>query len=105
MSSGSGLKRSHDESFMNDDEEQLVTRVRISALIAGIHGVNVAEDDEICSGAGITDEWLSSWYPETHMSQKMVIGATRKEMERLQKIEGVSRVATRKSMERDEEGK
>ena len=71
---------------MNDDEEQLVTRVRISALIAGIHGVNVAEDDEVCSGAGITDEWLSSWYPETHMSQKMVIGATRKEMERFKRL-------------------
>ena len=33
-----------------------MTRVRISALIAGIHGVNVAEDDEVCSGDGITDE-------------------------------------------------
>ena len=43
--------------------------------------MNAAEDDEICSGDGITDEWLSSWYPETQMSQKMVIEAKRKEMD------------------------
>ena len=44
--------------------------------------MNVAEDKEICSGEGITDKWLSSWYPETHMSQKTEIEAKRKEMER-----------------------
>ena len=54
----------------NDDEEQPGTRARISNLIAGVHCVNVVEDDEICNGDGITDEWLSSWYPETHLSQK-----------------------------------
>ena len=57
VSFGSGVKRSHDESFMSDDEEQPVTRARISALIGGLHGVNAAEDDEIHSGDGITDEW------------------------------------------------
>ena len=70
VSSGSGVKRSH-ESFMSDDEEQLVTRARISALTAGLHGVNAAEDDEVSNGDAVTEEWLSSWYPETHMSQKV----------------------------------
>ena len=74
----------------------------ISALIAGLHGVNAAEHDEIGSGDGITDEWLSSWYPQTHMSQKMVIEAKRKEMERVKRM-NVYRVVTRESMERDEE--
>ena len=60
---------------MNDDDEQPGTRARISALLAGLHGVNAAEDYEIHSGNGIKDEWLSSCYPETHMSQKMVIEA------------------------------
>ena len=78
VSSGSGVKRAHGHSVVNDDDEQPGTRARISALIAGLHGVNAAEDDEIHSGDGITDEWLSSWYPETHMSQKMVIEAKRK---------------------------
>ena len=50
------------------------------------------------------DEWLSSWYRETHMSQKMVIEAKRKETERF-KIMKVYRVVTRESMKRDEEGK
>ena len=27
--------------------------------------MDAAEDDEICNGDGIPDEWLSSWYPET----------------------------------------
>ena len=65
-------------------------RARISALITGVHGVNAEEDGEIQSGDVITDEWLSSWYPETHMSQKMVIVAKRKEMERFKKDECVS---------------
>ena len=39
---------------------------------------------------GSPDEWLSSWYPETHMSQKMVIEAKRKEVERFTQDEGVS---------------
>ena len=55
---------------------------RFQLLIAGLHGVNAAEDDEIVNSDGIPDGWLSSWYPETHMSQKMVIEAKRKEMER-----------------------
>ena len=66
--------------------------------------MNAAEDDEICNGDGITDEWLSSWYPQNHMSQKMVIEAKRKEMERFKRMK-VYRVVTRESMERDEEGK
>ena len=77
----------------------------ISALIAFLHGVNAAEHDKVGSGDGITDEWLSSWYPQkTHMSQKMVIGEKRKEMERVKRMK-VYRVVTRESMERDEEGK
>ena len=65
---------------------------------------DVAEDDEISSGDGITDEWLSSWYPETHKSQKMVLEAKRKEMERIKRMK-VYRLVTRESMEQDEEGK
>ena len=72
VSSGSGVKRSHDGSFMNDDEEQPVTRARISALIAGLHGVNAAEDGEVSDGDVVAEEWLSSRYPETRMSKKMV---------------------------------
>ena len=67
VSSGSGVKRPHGDSIVNDDEEQPGTRARISALIAGLHGVNAAEDDEIDNGDGIPDEWLSSRYPELHM--------------------------------------
>ena len=104
VSSGSGVKRAHCESVVNDDEEQRGTRARISNLIAGLHGVDAAEDDEMCSGEGMNDEWLSSWYPETHMSQKMVIEATRKVMERFKRMK-VYRVVTRESMERDEEVK
>ena len=66
--------------------------------------MDTAEDDEICNGDGIPDEWLSSWYPETHMSQTMAIEAKRKEMERFKRMK-VYRVVTRESMERDEEGK
>ena len=80
------VKRAHGESIVNDDEEQPGTQARISALIAGPHGVNAAEDDEIVNGDGIPDDWLSSWYPETHMSQKMVIGAKRKAMERFKRM-------------------
>ena len=104
LSSGSGVKRAHGDSIVNDDEVAPGTWALISTLIAGFHGVNVAEDDEVCSGDGITDEWLSSWYPETHMSQKMVIEVKRKELQRFKRIK-VYRVVTRESMERDEEGK
>ena len=55
VSSGSGVKRAHGDRIVDDDDEQLGTRARISALIAGLHGVNAAEDDEIHSGDGITD--------------------------------------------------
>ena len=55
-----------------------------------MRGVVAAEDDEICNGDGIPDEWLSSWYPETHMSQKMVIEAKRKEKGNIQKDESAS---------------
>ena len=82
VSSGSGVKRAHGESIVNDDEKQPGTRAPISNLFAGLHGVDAAEDNEMCSGEGMNEEWLSSWYPETHMSQKMVIEAKRKEMER-----------------------
>ena len=85
------------------DEEQPGTRARISNLLAGLHGVDAAEDDEICNGDEDPDEWLSSWYPETHMSQKMVIEAKRKEMLRVKRMK-VYRVVTRESMKRDEEG-
>ena len=73
VSSGNGLKRAHEKGTANDDEEQPRTGAWISNLIAGLHGVDAAEDDEICNGDEIPDEWLSSWYPETHMSQKMVL--------------------------------
>ena len=104
VSSGSGLQRAHKKSTANDDEEQPVTRARISNLIAGLHGVDAAEDGEICSGDGVNDEWLSSWYPETHMSQQMVTEAKRKEMERFKRMK-VYRVVTRESTKMDEEGK
>ena len=94
VSSGSGVKRAHGERIVNDNEEQPGTRAWISNLIAGLHGVDAAEDDEICSGDGIPDEWLSSWYPDTHMSQKVVIEAKRKEMERFKRMK-VYRVVTR----------
>ena len=77
----------HTVNVVYDDGEQPGTRARISNLIAGLHGVDAAEGDEICNGDGIPDEWLSSWYPETHMSQRMVIKAKRKEMD--QEDEGV----------------
>ena len=77
------MKRTHGESIVNEDEEQPGTRARISNLIAGLHGVDA---DEICNGDGIPDEWLPAWYPETHMSQKMVIEAKREEMERLKRL-------------------
>ena len=66
--------------------------------------MDAAEDDEICNGNEIPDEWLSSWHTEPHMSHKMVIEAKRKEMERLKRMK-VYRVVPRESMERDEEGK
>ena len=53
---------------------------------AGLSGVDAAEDNEMCSGEGMNDEWLSSRYPETHMSQKMIIEAKRKEMERFKRM-------------------
>ena len=63
--------------------------------------MDAAEDDETCSGEGINDEWLSSWYPETHMSQKMVIEVKRKEMERFKRMK-VCCVVTRESRDRDQ---
>ena len=63
-------ERAHGESIVTDEEEQAGTRALISTLIVRLHGVDVAEDSEISSGDGMTDEWLSSWYPETHVSQK-----------------------------------
>ena len=104
VSTGSSVKRVHEKSSANDEDEQPVSRSRISNLIAGLHGVNIAEDDEICNGDEVPDEWLDSWYPETHMSQKMVIEAKRKELEIFTKLK-VYRVVTRESMKRDEEGK
>ena len=56
VSSGSGANRAHGESIVSDDEEQPGTRARISNLIAGLHAVDAAEDDEICSGEGTNDE-------------------------------------------------
>ena len=104
VSSGGGLKRTHEKSTANFDEGQPGTRVQISTVIAGLHGVDAAEDDEICNGDEVSDEWLSSWYPETRMSQKMVIEAKRKEMERFKRMK-VYRVVTRESVKGDEEGK
>ena len=66
---GGGLKRAHEKGTANDDEEQPGTCARISTLIAGLHGVDAAEDDELCNGDEVHDEWLTSWYPETRMSQ------------------------------------
>ena len=37
------MKRAHGESIVNDDEEQPGTRARISALIAGLLGVDAAK--------------------------------------------------------------
>ena len=94
-SSNSGVKRTYSESTALpnspgvDEEEQPGTRARSSTLIAGLHGVDVAEDDEISSGDGITDERLSSWYPETQMSEKMVLEAKRKDG-KIQEDEGAS---------------
>ena len=76
VSSGSGVKRPHGESIKGEDEEQLATP---AALIAGLHRVTAAKDDEICSGNGSTEDWLSAWYPETHMSRRMVMEAKRKD--------------------------
>ena len=45
VSPGSPVKRVQGDSSMNDEEEQPGTRAQISALIAGLHGVNAAEDD------------------------------------------------------------
>ena len=104
VSSGSGLKRAQEKSTANDEEEQPGTRARNSTLIASLNGVDAAEDNEICNGDEVPDGWLSSWYPETHMSQKMVIEAKRKEMERFKRMK-VYRVVTRESLKRDEEGK
>ena len=98
------MKRAHEKSTAHDDDEQPGTRDRISTLVAGLHGVEAAEDDEIYNGDEVPDEWLTSWYPETHVSQKMVIEAKRREMERFKTMK-VYRVVTRESMERDEEGK
>ena len=105
VSSGTvAVKRAHGESVVNDDDEQPGIHAWISNLIAGLHGVDPAEDYETCNGDGIPNEWLSSWYPETHMSQKMVIEAKRKEMERFKRMK-LYPVVTGKSMERDEEWK
>ena len=90
------------ESIMGEDEEQPATRARIEALIVRLHGVNAAEDDEIDSGDVSTEDWLSSWYPETHMSRKMVMEAKRKDMERFKRMK-VYRVVTRESMEGDKD--
>ena len=57
------------------------TRARISVLIAGLHGVNAAEDDEGSNGDVVAEEWLSTWYPETHLRQQMMVEPKRKEME------------------------
>ena len=104
VSSRSGLKRAHGESVVTDEGEQPVTRAQISNLIAGLHGVDAAEDDEICNSDGIPDEWLSSRYPETQRSQKMVIEAKRKEMKIFKRMK-VYPVVTGESIERDVEGK
>ena len=89
-------------STTNDDEEQPGTRAQISNFIAGLHGVDAAEDGEICNGEEVLDGWLSSWYP--HMCQKMVIEANRKEMECFRRMK-VYHVVTRESMKRDDKGK
>ena len=77
-----------------DDDEEPWKSARISNLLAGLHGVDAADDDEICNGDGNLYEWLSSWYPETQLSQKMVIEEKRKEMERFNRMK-MYRVVTR----------
>ena len=59
-SSGSGFKRAHEKGTANDEEEQPGTRAQISTLIAGLHGVDAAERNEMCTGDEVHDEWLSS---------------------------------------------
>ena len=70
LSAGSGVKHAHGERIVNDVEEQPGTCAPISNLIAGLHGVDAEAEDEMCSGEGMNDEWLSSWYAETHLSRK-----------------------------------
>ena len=89
------MRRAHGESIVTDEEEQPGTRaLDFSADCRSTRSGRC--------GDGITDEWLSSWYPGTHMSQKMVIEAKRKEMDRFNRMK-VYRAVTRESMERDEE--
>ena len=85
----------HVATLAEDDPLTPWTRVRISALSEGPHGVNAAEDDESGSDDGIPDKWLSSWNTET--DQKMEIEAKRKVMERFKSMK-VYRVVTRESM-------
>ena len=63
------------------------------------HEVDAAEDD--CNCHEVHDQWLSSWYLETSMSQKMVIEAKRKEMEIFMRMKAYL-VVTRESIKRDE---
>ena len=56
VSSDSGMKRVHEKGTANDDEESLGTRVRILNLIAALHVMDAAEEDEICTGDEIHDE-------------------------------------------------
>ena len=108
-SSARNVKRARGESEQNFSVELPILSadetLKPSEILAVPSGSTPSNStDEIHSGDGITDERLSSWYPETHMSQKMLIETKRKEMERFKRMK-VYRVVTRESMERDEEGK
>ena len=101
VSSGSGVKRAHGESIVHDDEEQPGSRARISNLIAGL---TVWMLQKMTKFAMVMGFQMNGCHPETHMSQKMVIEAKRKEMKRFKRMK-VYRVVTRESMEWDDEEK
>ena len=56
VSSGSGLKRALAKGTASEDEEQPVTHALISTLIARLHSLDAAEDNEICNCGEVHDE-------------------------------------------------
>ena len=103
--SDGGVKRGRSGEAM-DEEEQPAVRARLSAMIASLHGVDVAEDDEAtnCQGNWFKDDWMSSWASEPILDPKMVEAAKRDELSRFARM-NVYRVVTRESMENDADGK
>ena len=66
ISMGSGMKRTHEKDPANDDEEQPGSRAWISTLIAGLHGVDIAEDDEICNGNEVPAHTNTHKHTQSH---------------------------------------